>query len=67
MGACRVWFLLAWKERLLDIVVKVEKRRKVLHLYHHSLMMPACSYPGLQAFQNMAHLAGAGQPMRGVF
>ena len=27
--ACRVWFLLAWKERLLDIVVKIEKRRKV--------------------------------------
>ena len=29
--ACRVWFLLAWKERLLDIVVKIEKRRKVSH------------------------------------
>ena len=27
--ACRVWFLLAWKEQLLDIVVKIEKRRKV--------------------------------------
>ena len=26
---CRVWFLLAWKERLLDIVVKIEQRRKV--------------------------------------
>ena len=26
---CRVWFLLAWKERLLDVVVKIEKRRKV--------------------------------------
>lgn len=33
MGACRVWFLLAWKERLLDIVIKVEKRRKVLDLF----------------------------------
>ena len=29
VALCRVWFLLAWKERLLDIVVKIEQRRKV--------------------------------------
>lgn len=36
-----MWFLLAWKERLLDIVVKIEKRRKVISQFFPPMYFPA--------------------------